>query len=341
MPSKSKTKKHILRKDKTAKKGSIAKRLTIAILKIVFVSVLVSNILAIHIAKKDMKEIQGDVIKAYTVSNTRAFSDHFSDEINRLQGLAQIVDLNEAFTDTKVQEKLQYIYKSSHFLNLYYVKQNADLIAFGDQINITKAKNIKFFGKALGGEVDIINPYVDALTGEYCITIAVPHKDSQGNVDGAFCVDLATAELSEYLSEISVGENGYSYIVSNSMDIVAHKDSTKANKNLNELVKKDPGIQPIIDIAQKAFVEGSAKVEYTINGNKMYSEIQKIDGTNWIFVSSAYRSEVQKRVNVLIRNTFISGAILFLVIASIGYLTGKKLGRPISDIARYFDRFRS
>ncbi len=340
MPSKSKKKKHILRKNKSTKKGSVARTLTLTILKIVLISVLLANIVSIHIAKKDMMHIQNDVIKAYSVSNARAFSDHFNSEIKRLQGLGQMVDLTKSFTDKTIQKKMQQVYKNNRFLNLYYVKQNADLIAFGDEINITTAKNIRFFGKALAGEIDVIDPYVDALTGEYCITIAVPYKDNKGNIDGAFCIDLETAVLSDYLANVSVGETGYSYIISSNMDVVAHKDKSKANHNLNEMVKSEPGIQPIIDIVQKAFDEGSAKVEYTFKGAKMYSEIKKIDGTSWVFVSSAKRSEVQNKINTIIIKVSIAGAVLFFVIAFLGYLVGKKLSRPIVDIDKYFDKFR-
>ncbi len=333
-------KKHIIGKGRKTKKGSVARTLTLTILKIVLISVLLANVLSIHIAKKDMMHIQNDIIKAYSVSNARAFSDHFNSEIKRLQGLGEMVDLTKSFTDKTIQKKMQQVYHNNHFLNLYYVNQNADLIAFGDEINITTAENIKFFSKALGGEIDVIDPYVDSLSGEYCITIAVPYKDEQGNIDGAFCIDLTTGVFSDYLANISVGESGYSYIISSDMDVVAHKDKSKANHNLKEMVKSEPGIQPIIDIVQKAFNEGSAKVEYTFKGAEMYSEIEKIDGTSWVFVSSARRSEIQKRIYGIILNATIAGAILFVVIAFLGYLVGRKLSRPIVDIDHYFDKFR-
>ncbi len=340
MPSKSKQKKRIIRRSKRTTKRSVARIITLTILKMVLISVLFSNIISIYIAKKDMIYIQNDVIRAYSLSNARAFSDHFNSEIRRLQGLGEMVDLTKSFTDKTIQKKMQQVFKNNRFLNLYYVKQNADLIAFGEDINITTAKNIKFFAKALGGEIDIIDPYVDALTGEYCITIAVPYKDDKGNIDGAFCIDLTTEVLSDYLTKVSVGETGYSYIISSNMDVVAHKDHSKANQNLNEMVKSEPGIKPIIEIVQKAFNEGSAKVEYSFKGAKMYSEIEKIEGTSWVFVSSAKRSEVQNRINAIIVKTAIAGAILFIIIGFFGYLVGKKLSRPIVDIDNYFDKFR-
>ncbi len=340
MSSNSYNKKRIIRKGDKNKKGSVARTLTLTILKIVFISVLLANAVSIHIAKKDMMHIQNDVIKAYSISNARAFSDHFNSEIKRLQGLGEMVDLTQSFTDETIQKKMQKVFKNNSFLNLYYVKQNADLIAFGDEINITTAKNIRFFGKALAGEIDVIDPYVDALTGEYCITIAVPYEDAEGNIDGAFCIDLKTEVLSDYLANISVGETGYSYIISSNMDVVAHKNKERANQNLNDMVKSEPGIQSIIDIVQKAFDEGSAKVEYSFKGVEMYSEIKKIDGTSWVFVSSAKRSEVQNRVNAIIIDVTIAGAILFVVIALLGYLVGKRLSRPIVDIDKYFDKFR-
>lgn len=74
------------------------------------------------------------------------------------------------------------------------------------------------------GELVYSDPYIDAFTGKDIITVSKTVEDKGGTI-GALAIDIALEDLTNTLSNIEVGTNGYLHIIDSRGITVAHPDS--------------------------------------------------------------------------------------------------------------------
>ncbi len=320
------------------KNGSIAKTITLIIIVLIMFSVLLSNTVSVHISKKDLLHLQEHLLEENVALNAKSFGEFFESTINSLDLMRESIDIENSFTDSDIQHKLQYLAKKNEYLALYYVRLNGDAIVFNDELTRINAGKKEYLDIAFSGKNAVVGPYKDELSGKMCLTIAVPHRDDSNNIIGAFCIDTTADRFSSYLSDIKVGEGGYSYVINKDMITVAHKQSDKIGNDIVAIVEKEPSLKPMMDIAKEALEQGNAKGEYSFNGKTMRTEMMKIPNTDWVFASVIYREEVEDKIFSLIMKVSTAGLALFIVMAIFGYIMGKRIAKPISDIDNYCEK---
>ncbi len=325
---------------KHKKNGSIANKLTLIILALIILSIVLSTFISVNVSKENLVNTQNETVNQHAKANAKAFSVFFGSKIDKLKSILSSADLINSFEDKKTQEKMQNIFKNSDYLNFYYVRKNAESIVFKDKIEKAKTPNIAFFQDALNGNDCVTEPYTDGLTGKSCITIAVPCRNEDGEVDGTLGIDLETETLSDFLKDEDVGGDGYTFIVNKDMEIIAHKEPKRVGSKLRELVKEDSKLQSLIDITEKAFSNGNASGDYVVRGNNVRANIYKIPNTNWAFVSVIYRNKIDAMIGALTWKITISNILLLIVISIVGFIFGKILAKPIAEIDKYFSKLK-
>ncbi len=310
------------------KTGSIAKKLTFLIILLVMLSVICSNAISITISKINLINMQNEILSQNADLTTRAFSENFKAHMKTVVDATKVVDIYNALNDKSVNEHMKALKEDHGYLNAYYIMKNGDGIVFGDELVKIKTENLDVFKDSFEGEIKVSDPYIDTVTKESCISIIAPVKKN-GNVLGAFAVDILTSELSNYLKDIKVGENGYTYVLNKDMITVAHKDNEKAGNDLNQLITKFPELKPMVETAKEAFEKGKASGEYKFNGKKMRTEMKTIPNTNWVFASVIYKEEVRSKSLRVLRDVSIAGLIIFGVMAFLGHLIGKGIAKPL------------
>ncbi len=322
-------------KKSAKKKGSISKLLTLSILAIIVVSIFISTFIALHSAKKDMLRLQNQVISAYSKSQTIAFANYFDSIVMQLQQLSTTLDVNNSFTDKLVQKSMQRVFQNSDFLNLFYINEHGNAVIFGDEISYLDVELKEYAKKALSGKVSVYGPYKDEHSGNSCLTVAVPCRDNLNVIHGVIGIDINLNNFSKHLKDITIGKGGYSYILNKDMVAVAHKDPNQIGVSLNDIVKQNSGLQPMIDIANKAFENNSATGNYSFKGKEIYTEIRKIPRTDWVLASVMYRTEINEMTYNLIIKVTTANIILFIIVLIFGIILSKKLAKPITDIDNY------
>lgn len=170
--------------------------------------------------------------------------------------------------------------------------------------------------------------YTDAVTGAFSVSAATPVTDSSGKQVGILGTSIKLDELSEEISSIKVGENGYVFIIDREGNIASHP-----NKELRGTPLDVPEISKVISdkkedgIVYYDYVNPEGKVE------PKYAVYQKIPGLDWYVMTSMYVSEISDQTSILIWYTFI-GAILITILAIIvGLIFAKKLTVPLKKLA--------
>lgn len=173
------------------------------------------------------------------------------------------------------------------------------------------------------GQIIITNPYEDAIQkGTYIITFAKAVKDSEnGEIIGVVGIDVKLAQLSDKVSKLNIGNNGYAAIIDSTGTVIAHKDSKLLGKNS----KTEKWIEEIL--ASK-----NNKGEQVINNEKFMTYLLVEKDTSWNIVGFVPEKEITSQIN---KNRIISfgEAIIFLLLAIIvGAIFANNLAKPINKL---------
>ncbi len=320
------------KKSITNRRITVGTKCTLIIVSVVVISVIISNAISVYVSKKNLTKLQTDIVDAYCISNTKSFGDFFFLRVKRIEEIAKTVELSKSFTDKKVQQKMQELCKDNEYLHMYYINDKAEAIVFSDPIVRTKTEHMNLYQKAFRGESDITEPYTDGMTNKNCITITTPVKDTFGNITGVLGVDVETKVLASFLSDIVVGESGYTYILNKNLTVVAHKNQKLIGFDFKEESSKNPEIKKIIDIAEKTFKNGYASGNYQFKGKNVYTKMREIPNTNWVFASVIFRNEIDSMITKMNLKILFGVVLIILVMSFVGFVIGKKFTRPLIAI---------
>lgn len=164
-----------------------------------------------------------------------------------------------------------------------------------------------WFGSAQskGGEIIRTAPYI--YKGQLLTSNARLLEDRDGNVIGAIGIDVASTSISTMLSEMKIGETGYSILVHNTGIIMADGKNPENNfKTVEEL--GIPGLDKVI-------VEGQAPFKLDMNNETYLVNPKKVEGTDWIVASFMSEKELKADTNKL--QIFILFSVVIILIISI------------------------
>lgn len=166
------------------------------------------------------------------------------------------------------------------------------------------------------GELTYSDPYIDAFTGKNIITISKT-VESNGRIVGTVAIDVALEDLSNILSSIKVGENGYLHVVDS-------KGVTVAHPNPQELSKESAKGMSWWDNVSK---EEANFGTYTVNGKKEYIGHTTDAKRGWKIVVDLDQKELLNDTNKL--RTII--AIMVVAMATVAVIVALFLVRWINN----------
>lgn len=174
-------------------------------------------------------------------------------------------------------------------------------------------------------------PYTDTATKKTVISAAVPVYNGRTQV-GVLGIDLSLDTLSEKVTSIKVGENGYPVVYDRNGNIILHKNQ--------DLVGKPSTVKEMIN----AIISGKEFLEYTFNDNgkliKKYAVINDLERLNWKIVSTINANEISdKTSNILITSAIIAAIVILLAIL-IAYVVSKSITNPIKLLSKNMEKVK-
>lgn len=215
------------------------------------------------------------------------------------------------------------------FLQLFYADETGiNHTSLGYSVDISDREH--FWAVFSGAyETFVSDPIVLRSTGEktFVITSAVKKDDAVIAVVGA---SINMNRITEIASSLSIGENGYGWIVDKSGLVVSHPDKSKI-MSVNVFENDDYGMQTI----QDAIISGNKLSGEMIvnNGNAEYMYTQSIPGTpNWTFCFSISKKDADSSINAFIRSFVISMFALALVMVFAVRTLSRKITKPLMSL---------
>jgi len=188
----------------------------------------------------------------------------------------------------------------------------------------------------------LTDPYVDAFTGKFCVTMAAPvMKNNQ--LQGVVGVDVYLDSLQQFISQVRVGQKGYAYIVNDQGTIVAHPNSNYPGLNMtnptDDQLKKaglsretfNRTFQPLWQQLQKG-ESGELNYINSTHNLPVFGHFAAVPGFPWKIVYVANDQEVASAVNGLFAKSALIGVLIILAVCLLLWFVTYRSLAPVKEI---------
>lgn len=185
-------------------------------------------------------------------------------------------------------------------------------------------KEVMSTGKAL-----VTDPIVSKADGKLVVSIVAPiKKDNQviGVLGGTVMLD----HLSQEIARVKVAETGFATVAKGDGEIIIHPNPDMVMK-LNPLT--DDKADPTLKALMQNMVSGEKGVlEYTKDGENCYAAYAPIEGSKWSISVIAPEKEILARLSTLQMVSFITAAVLLIIVIVLALYLARKLVNPIREL---------
>lgn len=171
------------------------------------------------------------------------------------------------------------------------------------------------------------DPYLDLVTKQMAVSVAMPVKDSAGQVRGIISEDILLQTLVENVKVINLNGAGYACLVDAKGQILAHPDANLVSKNISEL---DGGTNAFKEILG----QGQGFKIYSHNDEEWLMVFRKVPSAGWILAISVPAEVVLKPLAQLKWLFAIITLVCAFIVVMITFIVSKSITRPIETLAK-------
>ncbi|MFC1657004.1 HD domain-containing phosphohydrolase [Candidatus Moduliflexota bacterium] len=183
------------------------------------------------------------------------------------------------------------------------------------------------FTAAIEGGVHNGTPFVLEGIPHSFMDVAVPLRDEEGMVQGAFLAIVSLVDLQNLISKIRVGATGRAYLVDHRGRVIAHRDLDLVRKreNFSDMEIVGNYLQAGQTVGSVPFLDRQ--------GRQMLGAYDLIEGVNWGVVVEQLRGEAYYSLQEMRHQTIIWVVIGALLATVIGATFARKISNPIHKFA--------
>lgn len=193
---------------------------------------------------------------------------------------------------------------------------------------------------ALAGTGNMSDVIISKVTKSAVLMFAVPIYNGD-KVVGALVARRDGNALFEIIDKMGYGESGYAYIINDKGVVVAHPNRDLVMEQFApiEAAKQKPEYQSAADIFKVMLSEKQGVGEYRYNNKDLINGFTPIEGTSWLLINTAVKSEVMAEVNALVKKMMITIAASLLVSLVLSLLMGRQIAKPIEKLTKSVNTF--
>lgn len=182
------------------------------------------------------------------------------------------------------------------------------------------------------GQTYISPVYIDEVTSEPLVLLAVPVQDVFGDFQGVLAAEMNLKFMWELIDQLQIGETGYAYVVDNQGNLIAFGDTARvlSGENAGEVFE-------VKEFLENPTIEGdiTPDVESYVGliGTTVVGYYESLGTPNWAVVvelptEEAYRPVVQGLIGSVVT------ILLFALLAGVmGVFIARRLSAPLVDLA--------
>ncbi len=173
--------------------------------------------------------------------------------------------------------------------------------------------------------------YIDDMTSEPLITIAVPIKNDFGDFQGVLAAEVDLKFMWDLVDQLKVGETGYAYVVDSKGDLIAFGDTARVLSGEN--VKQIREVNEFVENpAMSADITPGASAYTGLLGKKVVGTYVPLGTPEWAVVTELPTTEAYQPI---FQTTAIAvgGILLLAVLAGLaGVIVARRLAVPLVDL---------
>ncbi len=206
--------------------------------------------------------------------------------------------MDQRLEELKAQLKLD----SFRRLSIADLEGNA-ITTDGIMINV---KDREYFQSALKGEPCVSDPIKSRADGTMVIVFSVPVYEA-GKVTSVLYVTYDADVLSIITDDIKLSDTGYSFIINEDGDTIAHKNKALVYGMVNDIrdASQNPKIVRLAQLEHKMIAGEKGAGEYYYHGESRYMGFYPIEETGWSIAVTAPKSDIFSKLNIVFLILFI------------------------------------
>jgi len=191
--------------------------------------------------------------------------------------------------------------------------------------------------------------YVLFTGQDLSVCAGLPVYDDQGRLLGVLAVDLFMSHLSDFLSQLNVGESGQSFILERSGLLIASSTGEKPLIQANgtgipRRIDARKSTHPLTRMAARTLAEtfdGYQKIqnhgqfEFTLDHQRQFATFTPFKdphGLDWVIVTVIPEKDFMGHISKNNRATLLVMMITLIIAAGISLFIACKITRPVSDL---------
>lgn len=179
------------------------------------------------------------------------------------------------------------------------------------------------------GKLAFTDPYLDMVTKQMAVSVAMPIKSATGQFRGVMSADILLQTLVDNIKKINLQGAGYAYLLDGKGSILAHPEADLVAKNIFEL-EKMKGITPILkDMLGKE----QGFTNYKFEGKDLLMVYKKVPSTGWTLAICVPEEIVYKPLANLRWLFMVTAIVLVIIVIGITLATVRRITKPIEELA--------
>jgi NtrC-family two-component system sensor histidine kinase KinB len=181
------------------------------------------------------------------------------------------------------------------------------------------------------GETYISSVYIDKVTNEPMVAIAVPIKNVFGDLEGALVAEVNLKFMWELVGQLKVGNGGLAYVVDKKGNLIAFGDISRVLKeeNLASLEKVSEFIKGV-KTADKSLIAYSRG----ILGTKVVSDYASLGTPDWAVVVELPIGEAYAGVIYQLEFTVLIIILIIAIGAGLSFYLSRIITKPIISLSK-------
>ncbi|MBP2242666.1 methyl-accepting chemotaxis protein [Cytobacillus eiseniae] len=303
--------------------------------------IVVLSAVGFFVYNQTSKEVESDVVSqtkgiVSEMNNSLSlFLDKFSTQMIYLSESQRVIDYIKQAEDPTANTELKkdfdnFLDKNKDVASVYAASENKDLMIIPavDLGSDFDARTRDWYKDAISapGEVIWSEPYEDPATNEYVVTASFAVKEGS-KVVGAVGLDIKLTDLTNMVSAVQIGYNGYPFVFSQEGVAIVHP--TERSNNLMDL----SFIKEMYENQDKDGV-----IEYVYEKEDKLLVYDTVAATSWK-VGAAYTTSDLMTTAISIRNSILLISVIGIIIAiAITSIVASRLTKPLSFLKKAFSQ---
>lgn len=179
----------------------------------------------------------------------------------------------------------------------------------------------------------ICDPYFDESANSMVTTISAPvYDDDKTGIIGVVAVDFKVTTICDMITNgDSTYETGYRVLISDSGDVLAHKDQDKVLKKYDDIGFDQTIISAIND-------ESDEIISFNDNNVKSHAAVGREKNSGWRVVNIVTSDEFTTKTDNIVKTIMMINGVAMIVIVGMIFVIARSISKPLAKLTGVTDR---